>query len=184
LIFSAMPTYIICCPSVRLYLIDLPSPLLRAWRNSGRSAWLSMLPGSLEESPITLPDGSMIVMRVDEISPELWHKTLTAFSLRGRRSFMICFLIRWARASRSDAVCSRKKSRSELVAYNVMAPRDIIMSSRYEGKSCHINLFFFFTAHSLKRYPTPRTVSIYLPATPSFFRSPTICTSTARSVTK
>ena len=40
-----------------------------------------------------------------------------------------------------------------------------------------------YSIGSWKRYPTPRTVSIYFPPAPSFLRKPTTCTSTERSVT-
>src|ERR1051326_7620891 len=62
-----------------------------------------------------------------------------------------------------------------------------LMARRDCGRQCQIgggdSRHSREEVYSLNRYPMPRTVSILAPKSPSFFRRPTIWTSTDRSVT-
>ena len=57
-------------------------------------------------------------------------------------------------------------------------PPRITVMARFARNTCP-NSRFPTMDHPLRRYPTPRTVSMCLPAAPSRRRRPTICTSTA-----
>ena len=71
--FNGIPTYIMSFPRVRLYLVEIPTPPLRASLISGRSTWLSIVAGSFSESPMTSPSGRTTVTRVAGCSPILLH---------------------------------------------------------------------------------------------------------------
>ncbi|MBA7696702.1 hypothetical protein ES703_105353 [subsurface metagenome] len=91
LFLMGTPTYIMVFSSVRLYLMDVPKRLDKAWMTSGRSMWVSMLAGSSSESPMTSPEERMIVIRVEARFPISLHKRSTLFASRGLRYSRICF---------------------------------------------------------------------------------------------
>ena len=104
---------------VRLCLVDIPFLFFTAPRNSGRSPWLSILSGLLSESPMTFPEGNIIVILVEVVSPICLHSV--SISCGSSESIRSCTLF-WknlALISRSFSVCVRKNFLEDIDAYQV-----------------------------------------------------------------